>query len=495
MPGMAAEVLQGVRKKWRPPGIDLSFYLYRPVESDRFGKMYAIVDIETTGGYAANNAITEVAIVLHDGIREVKRYETLVNPRMAIPRYVQALTGIDDAMVAGAPDFDEIAPVIYEWLKDAVFIAHNVNFDYSFLNHQLKACGFDLGGKKLCTVRLSRKVFPGAPSYSLGNICQYLGIDISNRHRAGGDADATARLFEMILQAGGLEHVRHMLKGNSKERYLPVNLSAEQLDRLPDSPGVYYFHDQKGKVIYVGKANNLRRRVHSHFSNNKPGRQKQEFIRNIHSISCEITGTELMAFLLECVEIKRLWPAYNRSLKRYQQTYGLYVYEDRNGYSRLILEKTRKLLPPIYTFSLLAEGQSLLRKLIREWELCPKLCFVQTDDDPCEGVRLQSCHGACEQRESPEEYNKRVGEAVSALVQSLPSFTLLDEGRHPEEKSCILVEQGRFYGMGYLPSDVAIHDAAELKNYLTRYPENDYMRGLVYQHVERWPTKKSLIHL
>jgi DNA polymerase-3 subunit epsilon len=452
--------------------------------------MYAIVDIETTGGYAANNAITEVAIVLHDGNREVKRYETLVNPGMTIPRYVQALTGIDDEMVSDAPYFSEIAPFIHEWLKDAVFIAHNVNFDYSFLKHQLKACGLDLDTKKLCTIRLSRKVFPGAPSYSLGNICQYLGITIPNRHRAGGDADATVQLFEMILRNGGLEHIRGMLKTNSKEQYLPVNLPADQLSRLPETPGVYYFHDQKGKVIYVGKARNLRRRVHSHFSNNKPGRQKQDFLRNIYSISHEITGTELMAFLLECIEIKRLWPAYNRSLKRFEPTFGLYLYEDRNGYSRLILEKTKKQLTPIYTFSLLMEGQNLLRKLIRQWRLCPRLCFVQTGEDRCEGLKDDSCYGACEKKETPAAYNRRVDEAITALIESLPSFTLLDEGRHPDEKSCILIEQGRFYGMGYFPVDSNIPDPAELKNYLTRYPENDYMRGLVYQHAEQWPAKK-----
>jgi DNA polymerase III subunit epsilon len=452
--------------------------------------MYAIVDIETTGGYATNNAITEVAIVLHDGIREVKRYETLVNPSMTIPRYVQSLTGITDEMVADAPYFEEIAPVVYEWLANTTFIAHNVNFDYSFLKHQLKACGLDLNCKKLCTVRLSRKVFPGALSYSLGKICLHLGIPVSNRHRAGGDADATVLLFERILQAGGMEHIQHMLKGKNSEQYLPVNLPAEQLERLPQTPGVYYFHDQKGKVVYVGKAKNLRKRVSSHFSNNKPGRQKQDFLRNIHTISHESTGTELMAFLLECVEIRRLWPLYNRSLKRFEQTYGLYVFEDRNGYSRLVLEKKKKQLQPVYTFSLLHEGQTLLRKMIREWELCPKLCFVQTSDGPCEGIKEHFCKGACEQKESAADYNERVAIAVESLLKSLPSFTLLDDGRHPEEKSCILVEKGKLYGMGYLPSDSRIPDAGELKSYLTPYPENDYMRGLVYQHAEKWPNKK-----
>jgi len=453
--------------------------------------MYAIVDIETTGGYAANNAITEVAIVWHDGNGEVKRYETLVRPGMSIPRYVQALTGINDEMVADAPSFEDVAPIIHEFLKDAVFVAHNVNFDYSFLHSQLKDCGFHLDSRKLCTVRLSRKVFPGAPSYSLGNICRHLGISIPNRHRAGGDANATVLLFEKILQAGGLEVIRGMLKGRNKEQYLPIHLPADQLDNLPQTPGVYYFHDQKGKVIYVGKAKNLRHRVGSHFSNNKTGRQKQEFLRNIYSISHEPTGTELMAFLLECIEIKRLWPAYNRSLKRFEPSYGLYTYEDRNGYSRLVLEKRKKQLQPVYTFSLLHEGQNLLRKLIREFNLCPRLCFIQRGEDRCDGINEGYCKGACEHNEAPESYNARVEAAIDTLLQRLPSFTLMDRGRHAEEKSCILIEKGRLYGMGYLPADVSVYDASDLKNYLTRYPENDYMRGLVYAHVEQWPIKKK----
>src|SRR5579871_443267 len=171
------------------------FYLYRLIQNLL---MFAIVDIETTGGYAANNAITEVAIVLHNGKEQVKFYETLINPVMSIPRYVQSLTGINDEMVADAPLFEDVAAEIYDLLKDAVFVAHNVNFDYSFLKHQLKNCGYDLTSKKLCTVRLGRKVFPGLPSYSLGNLCRELGIDVSNRHRAGGDVLATTTLFEKI---------------------------------------------------------------------------------------------------------------------------------------------------------------------------------------------------------------------------------------------------------------------------------------------------------
>ena len=154
------------------------------------------------------------------------------------------------------------------------------------------------------------------------------------------------------------------------------------------------------------------------------------------------------------------------------------------------MEKRKKQLQPVYTFSLLLEGQNMLRKLVREYRLCPKLCLIQKDNDVCIGLTELYCDGACEQRESPDSYNERVEAAIAALVKSLPSFTLMDEGRHPEEKSCILIEQGRLYGMGYLPTDAAIGDAEELKNYLTRYPENDYMRGLIYQHAEKWPAKK-----
>ena len=452
--------------------------------------MYAIVDIETTGSYAANNGITELAIVLFDGKKIVERYQTLVNPQTPIPRYIQALTGITDQMVENAPSFEEIAPVVHSYLHDAVFLAHNVNFDYSFLRHHLAESGFELNSKKLCTVRLSRKVFPGLPSYSLGNICRQLDIPISNRHRAGGDAEATVVLFEKILLHDTQGHVVHMLKGRNKEQYLPPNLPAEQIDQLPYTAGVYYFHDQKGKVIYVGKAKNVRSRVRSHFSNNNPTRQKQEFLRNIYSISWEPCGTELMAYLLECVEIRRLWPKYNRSLKRFEQTYGLYDFEDRNGYLRLVIEKRKKQIQPVYTFSLLAEGHSLLRRLIKQFDLCPKLCFVQTDQGPCEGMKEHYCRGACEERETQHSYNKRVEEAIRSLTESLPSFALADSGRHTREQSFVLIEKGKFYGMGYLQADTAIRDIEGLKDHLTMYPENDYMRGLVYQYAARWPAKK-----
>ena len=169
------------------------------------------------------------------------------------------------------------------------------------------------------------------------------------------------------------------------------------------------------------------------------------------------------------------------------------AFSDRNGYLRLAIEKRKNHLQPLYTFSLMSDGQNLLRKLIRIAGLCPKLCFLQFGEEICQGIVEKYCNGACEQKEDPESYNKKVELAIQSLKKELPSFTLIDAGRHSDEQSCILVEQGKFYGMGYLPADASIYETEELKNYITPYPENDYMRGLIYQHAAKWPSKKTVL--
>lgn len=455
--------------------------------------MYAIVDIETTGGYAANNDITEVAIVLHDGQKVTSRYETLIKPIREIPRYIQTLTGISPELVKNAPSFFEVAPEIAGILKDRIFIAHNVNFDYSFLKLHLEQANQELNCQKLCTVRLTKKVFPGLLSYSLGNLCRHFGIEIAKRHRAGGDADGTTKLFELLLENGADTHIKTFIKKGAKEQSLPPNLSKEEVEQLPYSPGVYYFHDQKDKVVYVGKAKNLKYRVRSHFTHNGAGRQRQDFLRTIHRITYQPCATELMAFIIENVEIRRLWPAYNYSQKNPSVVFGLYSFEDQSGYTRLAIDRKRKNLQPVYSFGLLDEGRRMLRHLIAEYKLCPKLCFIQTADEPCIGIQEETCLGACEKKETPKRYNKRVQKAINYLNQSLPTFAIIDSGIQTGEKSCILVERGRFYGMGYLPEDSNIEDIDWLKNQLIQYPENDYIRGLIYSFVEKQPEKKFVI--
>lgn len=455
--------------------------------------LYAIVDIETTGGYAAANGITEIAVYISDGEKILDHYHTLLNPVYTIPKYVVALTGITNEMVEYERPFSSIADELFEILNDKVFVAHNVNFDYSFVKHHFAQSGYELNCKKLCTVRLGRQILPGAPGYGLGKICKHLGIVIEDRHRASGDALATTYLFHHLLQCDTSGHIQTILKGKSKEQFLPPNIPAEIVKKLPHQPGVYYFHDKKGKVIYVGKAKNLAKRVNSHFSNNKPNRQKQEFLKKIYNISYKSTATELMAFILESIEIKKLWPEQNRSLKTFEQAFGLYTFEDRKGYLRLCIEKKKKNIKPLYTFNLLTEGHVLLRKLMQQFELCPKLCFLQAENISCILLGENKCKGACEQIESATAYNQRVTACINHLHHELPSFALIDYGLQKEEQSVILMEKGRFYGMGYLPADITINAIDELKYRLTPYAENDYIRGLVYQHAMRYPAKRIIL--
>ena len=451
--------------------------------------MYAIVDIETTGGHANANGITEIAIILHDGVQEEGRYTTLVRPGYPIPRYVASLTGITDDMVATAPPFEEIADKVFRLLKGRIFVAHNVNFDYSFVKYHLEQAGLDLTEQKLCTVRLSRKVLPGLPSYSLGNLCRSLGIPVEGRHRAIGDAQATSILFKKILDEDSEGHVSAMLRTGSREAYLPLHMDAGQIDQLPASPGVYYFHDAKDKVVYVGKAVNLRKRVVSHFSNNGTGRRKQEFIRKVHRISCQPLGSALVASVMESIEIKRLWPVFNYSQKRMEFPFGIYAYEDRRGLLRLTLERKRRHLIPILSVPNLNAGYAMLRSWVREAGLCPRHAYLQKSGDECVGVEEGYCKGVCKGEESFESYNERVRAAIAELDKRLPSFALFEPGRTMEEHTVMMMEKGEFVGMGYVKESVEQADPATIREQVTPYPGNELIKSIVLKEAETHPEK------
>lgn len=455
--------------------------------------LYAVVDIETTGSFAAGNKITEISILVHDGVSIIDKFETLVNPEQEIPSYIEALTGISNDMVLNAPSFAEVAGDVYKILNDKVFVAHNVNFDFSFIRHELEQQGYVLQCKKLCTVRLARKIFPGHPSYSLGKLCNSLGIKIANRHRAGGDAAATAILLKMLLDADSEDFIKTALKKGTTEEKLPPNLAKADIEKLPSHPGVYYFKDQKGKVIYIGKAKSIKKRVLSHFTGNNTGKQRQNFLKDIFSIDFEQCGTELMAFILEAIEIKRLWPENNRALKKHQQKYALYAFENQRGYLRLAVDKCNSHSLPLYSFDTLLEGHNLLKMLIKEHLLCEKLCFIQKNRTSCTGHEAGCCAGACLGKESAASYNVRVKYAMQHLKSMLPSFALVDKGRTDEEQSCLLIEQGQFYGMGYISHYTDVNSADNLKSALTPYPSNDYILHLILSHTSRFPHKKIAI--
>ncbi len=447
--------------------------------------VYAIVDIETTGGNAAHSRITEIAILIHNGTEVIERYETLVNPEKDIPLPIFALTGIDNEMVRNAPVFGDIAARVFELLNGRVFVAHNVNFDYSFIRHQLEEAGYKWAARKLCTVRMSRKIKPGLRSYSLGNLCDKLGIEIQNRHRAGGDAGATAVLLGRLLAWDTEGVITEMLKKTSKDQRLPPNLPPEDFEALPQCPGVYYFRDRAGKVIYVGKAVNLKKRVATHFTGHTINPQRQHFLRDIFAISFERCATELMALLLECIEIKRLWPVYNRALKRFEPQYGLLLYEDQAGYKRLAVGKLNKQQSCVQTFHMPMDAVRQLNALIEDFALAPQLCHFgfKTAETPVgKGYSTEILP-------SHEEYNRRVDEAIRHLLENRPSFAVMDKGRDGGEKSCIWVEQGHLYAMGYISDTTDLNTPEDIRDSLTRYSGNHYMMQLIAAYAEKHPGK------
>ena len=437
------------------------------MQSNLVHMQFAIVDIETTGGFPQQHGITEIAIVLHNGKEIEGKYSTLVNPHQSIPPFIANMTGISDAMVAVAPSFEVVAPYIYNLLKDRVFVAHNVNFDYSFVKHHLQEAGFNLQTPKLCTIRLSRKVFPGFRKYGLGHLCRELGISIENRHRASGDALATTEILDLVFKNNGGLVISEMLKKENKHQNLPPNLPEEQAKELPENPGVYYFLDVKGKVVYVGKAKNLRKRVISHFTGLDISQKRQDFLRTIHTINHTVCPTEFIACLFESIEIKRLWPIFNKSQKRFEQLWGIYLFEDNKGYQRLAIDKKRKYSSPVASFSLLVDAHRTLWKLVKDFELHPVLCFL---DNTVTNIFPEV-----------DGYNQSVQKAITWMGSQKETFLIR------EKAACILVEEGKFYGMGELPIDTDISVLAEIKSLLVEYPENEVMRSMIRNFAEKYP--------
>ena len=443
--------------------------------------MYSIVDIETTGGSASKNRITEIAIYVHDGKKIVSDFHSLINPNCNVPSYITRLTGIDNKMLADAPQFHEIVDKIEEFTRNSVFVAHNVNFDYSFLREEYKRCGLKFQRKKLCTVRLSRKIFPGKPSYSLGRLCSQLEIPVKNRHRAAGDAEATCILFSKLLKNDKDDFIKKSLNQKSLEALMPPNLSKEQFLGLPEKMGIYYFLDRNKKIIYIGKANNIKKRAHTHFSGNTNTKSKFYFIENIHYIEYKVCGNELVALLEEATEIKKHWPRYNRSLKKFTLNYALYNYEDRNNYIRFSMGRCGKNDHPLITFRSGHELRTYVEKLCMDFKLCPKLCGLQTPGNrSCFSHPENFCEGACTGQENYADYNEKCKKALDEIKGLNKTFLIKGESGSNNKMSVVLMEKGRYKGYGDAPINLDFSNLENCKMYIqTGYDDQD-MQNLVH---------------
>ena len=273
--------------------------------------MYAILDIETTGGNAFTDKITEIAIYFHDGKHIVDSFASLINPERSIPDFVQRLTGISDAMVSTAPCFHEVAKRVVEITEGKIIVAHNSDNDYSFIRHEFRTIGFDFNRDTLCTHILARKFLPGQPSYSLGKLCKGLNIQIKDRHRAEDDALATVKLFELILQNNQQENIHQHIKVQQEEVQLPDCIRPEILSALPTQPGIFYLYNKNNDLLFVHKANSLRKDVMDFVIKTK-GNKGIRIRKELNEIKHEPCGNEIIAAIREAEEIKKLKPLYNR---------------------------------------------------------------------------------------------------------------------------------------------------------------------------------------
>jgi len=444
--------------------------------------MYAIIDIETTGLSPQRNKITEIAVYIYDGEKIIDEFSSLINPECYISPNITKITGITNEMVGKAPKFWEVAKNIVLLTEGKTFVAHNASFDYNFIRHEFKSLGYDFKREKLCTVQLSRKIIPGRKSYSLGKLCNELKIPLNGRHRAAGDAMATVKLFEYLLLQDS------SLAGLKSGKFF--NLQSSTIKKLPDDTGVYYLYNQQGGIIYIGKSKNIRTRILSHFNNEKTGRALK-MMDETYDISYELTGSDLIAQLLESDEIKNHKPKYNRRQRRKSNHYGIYSSINAFGYICFSVDKIGKNVPLI-AFNSAKEARERLYHLSEEYELCQKLCGLYDTAGACFYYQLNQCKGPCVQKEAVEDYNLRANELIQNLSYDNQSFFIIDKGRSEDEKSVVKIKNGKYIGFGYINVNLVPLDVENLSSAIRRYSDNRDVQQIIRTYLKQNPVQKLI---
>lgn len=445
---------------------------------------FAVVDIETTGAFSHYNGITEVAVVLTDGKKILNSYETLLKPDQSVPGFITALTGIDNGMLEDAPTFAEVAEELLAAIdKDAIFVAHNVGFDYGFLRKAFQHHGHHFYRKKICSVRMAKSVFPDLHGYALTKLSHYFGIEHVHRHRAMGDAMATYELLKILLDKDQEDYVEKALKGQSLERRLPPHLPRTVFENIPEETGVYHFHNQTGSILYTGKANNLRQRIVTHLNSKTP---KQQILqREVHNITFEHTGSSLIAELLESERIKENYPPLNSAQKRSSSNYGIISYTDHQGYLRLAISKHCAKLKPLAWFNNLISARNCLMDLIDAYDLCPKLCSLHKSASACYAYQNETCDGACIGEVKHKKYNQRMKRAIKELQQENLNLLIFDKGRTFAEKSVVAIKNGKYLGFGYLPKGRKIKRMQTAMKYIDRRKDNSDIQRILNSYLAK----------
>jgi len=451
--------------------------------------LYAILDIETTGGKYNEEGITEIAIYRFDGHKIVDQFCSLVNPERSIQPFVVNLTGINNEMLRNAPKFYEVAKRIIEITNDCTLVAHNAQFDNRILTTEFDRLGYEFDLNTLCTVELSKKLIPDLPSYSLGKLVRTLGIPLSDRHRAQGDAKATVALFKLLLTKDiSKEIVQQLVRKDPKRQLEPKLLDIIQA--APSTTGVYYMHRKDGTIIYIGKSKNIKKRLTQHFTNDN--RKSKTIQLEVAAVTYEETGNDLIAQLKESEEIKQNKPVYNRALRKTLFNYQLSSFTDENGYINLKIEKADGRKNAITTFTNYQQAKSSLFRITEENQLCQKLTGLYETQNSCFLHSIKECHGACVQKESPEMYNDRIRTFLDKHSYENQHMLIIDKGREIEERSVILIENGQYKGFGFYNLNYQINNVEILKSIISPMQNNRDAQHIIQSYLSKYKVLKTV---
>ena len=386
-------------------------------------------------------------------------------------------------MLKTAPKFYEVAKRIVEITEDCIIVAHNSEFDYRILRTEFKRLGFGFKRETLCTVELSKQLIPDQPSYSLGKLTRSLGIPVSDRHRANGDAMATVKLFKMLLAK---DSDKSIIKKNIKKSEVEKRINTTHktiIEALPAVTGVYYIHDVDGNIIYIGKSNNIKHRINQHLTDKSSKSKKIQL--QVASVTYEKTGSELVALLKESEEIKRNKPIHNRALRRNIFTHALYSYQDNNGYTILNIDIAEGETRPITTFTNRQSAKSFMFKVVEEYNLCQKLTGLYKTKSSCFNYSIKECFGACLEEEPSGSYNNRVEQLIEKYSYENKDMIIIDKGRDIDERSVIYIQSGVFKGLGFFDLNYQITNIEILQSIITPMENNRDTQHIIQSYLRR----------
>lgn len=414
--------------------------------------MYCIVDIETTGGKPRFCRIIEIAIYKWSNGEIVEEFQSLVNPETEIPPFIQQLTGIKNKDVINAPTFSQISHRVEEILLNSIFVAHNVNFDYSIVRRELQEEGIILDMQKLCTVELSQKVIPGKESYSLGKLCKSLNIEVENRHRAAGDALATTKLLELLIENGAQEEIERSLENRNWKKSLPSHMSVEDINSLPRESGLIYMHNDKGKCLFLKDSNDIQQTMVQLILTSKKNQRKKQLLKASADIDFEIIDQELIRLISKHEALYKIRPKYNRIPRLSSKSVGLFAGLNNNGFPFFYVAplSSSNSAEPLGIYKEEASAYQSIRRRIKANLLCDTFHLENQEITACNRYKSNACSGACTGKVSVQDYQRIFEKAVEHYKKIEDNMLVIEKVNGTDEVGVIYFKNRRLIGWNVL---------------------------------------------